>query len=305
MKPILIGALSLLLAGTAGAGEYKGALAGAPPAAADARTRASGITLESLLNPPSKATTGVNSLRAQMLTDAARTVGFRGGMASRARVLADALAARTTSLDQMFQFATLINPNGTIPPVIVQAQDVTAFAPDQIRTANHVYRIEKEERFVSVPPTWRDYLFAGLPFKDGVELPVFEARPQDSHEMAIWRAAVEAGWADGQKQAGAILAANFNRLTRDYTGMLLYSSLQQQGIISATRVAEVAQTVTGNGHQITIGDTLRRVTGRALFDTDYRNWRPTLSTGAARPAAARGQPVANGRAVVAASVAKR
>jgi defect-in-organelle-trafficking protein DotC len=305
MKPILIGALSLLLAGTAGARGQEGARASSVPASASARAPDTGVTLEALLNPPSKATTGVNSLRAQMLTDAARTVGFRGGMVSRARVLADALAARADSLDQMFQFASLVNPNGTIPPVIVQAQDVTAFAPDQIRTANHVYRIEKEERFVSVPPTWRDYLFAGLPFKDGVDLPVFEARPQNGQEMAIWRGAVEAGWADGQQQAGAILTANFNRLTRDYTGMLLYFALLQQGVISATRVAEVAQTVTGDGRQIMIGDTLRRLTGRALFDTDYRNWRPTLVTETARPTSNRAQPAATSRASSASGSTKR
>jgi defect-in-organelle-trafficking protein DotC len=51
----------------------------------------------------------------------------------------------------MFKFAPMIAKNGTLPPVIVEARDVAAFSQDQVRTANRVYKIEREERFVSVP----------------------------------------------------------------------------------------------------------------------------------------------------------
>lgn len=243
-------------------------------------------TLESLLVPSTPVITGVNNLRSQMLTEAGKTVGFRGGMAARSRVIANSLQMRADSLDKMYQFSSVINMHGIVPPVIVQAQDVAAFSPDQVRTANHVYRIEREERFVSVPPSWRDYLFAGLPVNGKVDLPVVEARPQDGKEMAVWQPAVRSGWEEGTRQADVILEANFNRLTRDYTGMLLYSSLLQQGMISRSRVAELAQTVAGDGKQIMIGDTLRRLTGRALFDIEYRNWKPAITYYPALPGAA-------------------
>ncbi|WP_321959537.1 type IV secretory system conjugative DNA transfer family protein [Burkholderia cenocepacia] len=237
------------------------------------------VTLDSLLNPPSKASTGLTDLRMQMLTDAGKTVGFRGGMAARARVLRDALNARAERLDTIFQFSPLINRNGTIPPVIVEARELSSFSPDQIRTANRVYKIEKEERFVSVPPTWRDYLFVGLPVKGAVDLPTFDTRPQDGKEEGVWRDAVKSGWSAGEQQTDAILAANFNRLTRDYTGMVRYSTLLQEGMISTTRVAESRQTVTGDGKQLMLGDTLRRVTSRATFETDPNKWRPTVNRG--------------------------
>lgn len=237
------------------------------------------VTLDSLLNPPSKATTGLTDLRMQMLTEAGKTVGFRGGMAARARVLRDALNARAENLDTIFQFSPLINRNGTIPPVIVEARELSSFSPDQIRTANRVYKIEKEERFVSVPPTWRDYLFVGLPMKGGVDLPTFDTRPQNGNEEAVWRDAVKNGWSAGEQQADAILAANFNRLTRDYTGMVRYSTLVQEGMISTTRVAESRQTVTGDGRQLMLGDTLRRVTSKATFETNPNKWSPTVNRG--------------------------
>jgi defect-in-organelle-trafficking protein DotC len=266
MKRSLLAALSIVIAGTVQAAETA---AGQGNGEQDKSI----VTLDSLLNPKSKATTGVNNLRAQMIINGARTVGFRGGMISQGELLAQSLRARTDQLDTMFQFAPLVSTNGTIPPVIVETQDLASFSPDQIRTASHVYRIEREERFVSIPPTWRDYLYAGLIDKTVVELPRYEARPQDSSEMAIWRDAVRAGWTDGQKQADAILDANFNRLTRDYTGMILYSVLLQQGMISSTQVVELTQTVAGDGKTLMLDDKVRRLTGKAAFQTNAGKWR--------------------------------
>ncbi len=211
-----------------------------------------------------------------MLSEGGKTVGFRGGMIHRAGALSTHLATRASQLDKMFLFSSLVQKDGTIPPVIVQASDVAAFSADQIRTANQVYKIEREERFVSVPPTWRDYLYAGLPVNGKVELPVFEARPRSTQETVIWREAVQSGWTEGEKQADAVLEANFQRLTRDYTGMLLFASLRHQGIITGTRVAELSQTASGDGKRLVVGDKLRRLTGKALFVVDPGKWRPTV-----------------------------
>ncbi|HET9644003.1 MAG TPA: type IV secretory system conjugative DNA transfer family protein [Burkholderiaceae bacterium] len=224
-------------------------------------------------------------MRAQMLRYAAKTLGFRGGMSARTKELLKAMELRSEALTTMFQFAPLMSKPGIVPPVIVAAKDVATFAPDQVRTANQVYKIERDERFVSTPPTWRDYLFVGLPTKGDVDLPDLQARPQDDKELAIWKAAVVEGWAEGREQADSILTANFNRLVRDYTGMMTYSVLLQNRIITATRIAESQQTVTGDQRQIVLGDTHRRVTAKAGFQTDPQKWQPTVrSTPAPTPA---------------------
>ncbi|MET3132797.1 defect-in-organelle-trafficking protein DotC [Oxalobacteraceae bacterium GrIS 1.11] len=276
MKRILLAALAGMAVGCAyGADDSRMAMPGVIAAPPDDALN----TLDALLNVPSKASTGVNNLRARMIGDAARTVGFRGGMASRARTLTMSLDARMSELDGLFQFATLVRPDGTIPPVIVEATDIASFAPDQFRLAGHAYRIEKEERFVSVPPTWRDYLLAGLSAKEKSELPVPEARPQDDKEMRIWRDAVRSGWEQGEQQADAVLEANFSRLTRDYTGMMLYSPLLAKGMLLPSAVAESIQTVTGDGKQIIFNDTLRRLTARARFETNADKWKPVIAAG--------------------------
>ncbi|RMN08410.1 MULTISPECIES: type IV secretory system conjugative DNA transfer family protein [Pseudomonas syringae group] len=239
--------------------------------------------LDALLNPQSQATAKVTDIRSQLLSGVGHTVGFRGGMAARGHELVDGLNSRQPALDAMYKFGPMIAKNGTLPPVIVEARDLAAFTPDQIRTANRVYKIEREERFVSVPPTWRDYLYVGLPVRQSVDLPAFEARPQDDDEERIWKKAVREGWADGYKQADAILEANFHRLTRDYTGMHLYSTLLQADMITTTRVAESQQTVTGDSKQLMLGDKLRRVTDKAQFVTDPGKWRPSVKKEAAKP----------------------
>jgi defect in organelle trafficking protein DotC len=233
-------------------------------------------TLDALANPPGALQTSVTDLRAQMLNDAGMTVGFRGGMAARAQELTQALDKRASQLDTLVQFAPLVSKQGTLPPVIVQAKDVAAFAKDQVRMAHQVYKMEREERFVSVPPTWRDYLLVGLHIQGAVELPLQSARPTGSSEHTIWRTAVQSGWADGVQQANAVLAANFNRLARDYSGMVLYSTLLQQGMVVRTRVAESRQVLSGNHQEMILGDTLRRVTDKARLETDTRLWRAAI-----------------------------
>lgn len=237
------------------------------------------VGLDSLVNPVSTANTSIPPIRAQMLSDAGRTVGFRGGMLARAKKIADSLDVRAKSLDVMFQFAPLLSKQGMLPPVISEARDLASFSSDQVRMANKVYNIESEERFVSVPPTWRDFLFVGLSSKGTVELPVFEVRPQDGKEQTIWKDAVQKGWAEGEGQADAILEANFNRLVRDYTGMMLYATLMQQGIIGKTKVVEYRKTVSGDSKRLVIGEIMKRVGKKSAFEVDPNKWQPVIVKG--------------------------
>ncbi|VFR81036.1 DotC protein [plant metagenome] len=240
-------------------------------------TESAPATLDALLHPRATATGDTSPLRIQMISDAGRTVGFRGGVASRAAAIRASLEKRGPELDGLFNFAPLIMPSGALPPVIVEAQDVASFGAQQYRTASKVYRIERAERFVSVPPTWRDYLYTGLPTNPNVSLPITEAQPKTSDETDAWQRAVRAGWQDGLAHASAILRANFSRMTRDYNGMIAYSTLLQKGMISQTRVAETQRVVTGNANELMIGDTTRRLTAPAQLQPDANRWTPTVS----------------------------
>lgn len=240
------------------------------------KATASTQSLDELVTMTSPGRSGLSGIRSQVLREAGRTLGFRGGLKQCGRQLATGLESRATVLDQIFQFSTLVTVEGVLPPVIEEASDVASFDEDQFRTADHVYRIARPERFISVPPTWRDYLLAGLVINGAVDMPDADVLPKDERETDIWRDAVTSGWNEGCKQGEAILAANFNRLTRDFTGMLRYSMLIQQGQVKRTKVAESVQIVTGNGQRLAIGDRHRRITDKATLEANPRNWTPTL-----------------------------
>ncbi len=111
---------------------------------------------------PSNPHKGMSETVHQMLTEAAHTLGFRGGKAQRAWELQGALRHKENILSTLYDFRTLISPQGWLPPVIVSSQDIAHITDDHIRSASRIYHILSPERFVSHPPSWRPYLMAGL-----------------------------------------------------------------------------------------------------------------------------------------------
>jgi defect-in-organelle-trafficking protein DotC len=229
-------------------------------------------TLNDVLQLKGPSADPVADLRAKMLTTAGRTVGFRAGLANHGLEYKRMLDGRAAVLDTMYQFQTLLGPGGVLPPVIVEARDSESINDDQMRTATRIYKIIRPEKLVSVPPTWRDYLYTGLILNGDIALPEGDARPKNKAEMAVWQAAVRDGWAQGQKEATAIFEANLNRLTRDFNGMLRYSILLKQHIITPTQVAESHRAVTGDTIEIKLDDRLRRITEKAKLQTDPSKW---------------------------------
>jgi defect-in-organelle-trafficking protein DotC len=214
----------------------------------------------------------VADMRTKMITAAGHTVGFRAGLAHRGGDFKRLLDGRADVLDKMFQFQTLLGPGGVLPPVIVEARDSESVAPDQLRTATRVFKIARAERLVAVPPTWRDYLYTGLIASAAIDMPQDDARPKGDAEMKAWQDSVRQGWQEGQAQAQAIFEANLNRLTRDFNGMLRYSILLQQNIITPTQVAQSHRAVSGDTLEITMDDRLRRITQKAELQVDASKW---------------------------------
>lgn len=234
--------------------------------------------IDTYLEPERVDAPKVNDTVRQLLTDAGRTTGFQGGKAQRAYELRQILVTRDAVLSQMYDFRPLVSSQGWLPPVIDAAQDMAHITAGQIRTAYRTYNILIPARFISNPPGWRTYLFTGLA-GERIPTPDASVRPKNSDESGIWQAAVRKGWAEGRTAADRTLEANFNRLTRDYTGMLRYSTLLQQGLIEAPDITEQQQSVTGDRNQLLIGDKVRRIREPAGFVTDKKRWSPAIHRG--------------------------
>jgi defect in organelle trafficking protein DotC len=234
-------------------------------------------SLNDLMNQKNISDNKENNFRFQVLKETAYTLGFRGGVVDKANELITILNSRADKLDLIFNFSPLISEDGVLPPVVVESSDVAAFSKDQVRTANHVYKIQIEEKFVSNPPTWTDYLFVGLPTKFTEDYISNGIKPKTSEEIRLWKDSVKLGWKDGQKFAVDVLEANFNRLVRDYTGMMRYSELLHQKMITKSKTARSISTITGDGKQIILGDELQRLIEKSSFELNIDKWRPSTT----------------------------
>ena len=270
LRPLALLALPLLLAAAPATAEP-----GAPR------------LLEDLLNPQQSARQAeaqVTPLRASALRDAALAVGLRGGVLERARQIHGALQAQSDSLDRTYRFSGLIQPSGILPPVVEEARNALSVSEQTLRSTDLLLRIVRPARFVSVAPSWRDYLLLGLPLQAQVPMPHASLLPRNDEEKALWQQAVRQGWQAGLQQADATFEANLARLSRDYMGMLRYMALRERNLITEDLVAEARSVVAGGGDEMAVGERLYRIAAQPRLNAAPSTWtvRPVQPQEAAR-----------------------
>ncbi|WP_446471495.1 type IV secretory system conjugative DNA transfer family protein [Xenorhabdus stockiae] len=217
----------------------------------------------------------VDDIKYSMLKEISETIGFRGGKAERSVELLKALEKHSSTLDMMYRFEPLISVEGYAPPVIVEARDVAHITDEQMRTGTRVYEIIKPARFVSNPPSWRQYLKVGL-YNSAIEQPELAVLPKNLKERGVWKEGIISGWAKGRENADDVLRSNFSRLTRDYNGMLRYSTLLQLNMIKPPVISQKILTVTGSDERMILGDKVKRIDNKATLELNKNQWKPTI-----------------------------
>lgn len=230
----------------------------------------------------------VNPMREQVLREIASGVGARGGLAWRYDQINNMLIGSKDKLDSSWNFKGLLisRPNaGTqstaysiLPPVLLEANTIySQEGGDKVTLADVTYKIESQARFVSAPPTWREYILHNFP---AAERPHDSLLPKNADEQKIWVEASRAGWASGIQQAESVFTADLNRLKRDYEGMVRYLNLRNRGIVSAPFVAEAVNGVTGNASEMNVGERILRITSMPTLNHNSREWKPIATEGA-------------------------
>lgn len=217
----------------------------------------------------------LTSIRYNALRDTALSLGARAGLAWRAKQINELLGHYGESFDHIYHFEQLLLENRVLPPVLTEGRQTLEQADSQtIRIADRAYIIDQQARFVTMAPTWRDYLWLSF---EAPTLPDQTLLPRNKAEMAIWSQYVEEGWIAGIHQADAIVSQNLNRLTRDFTGMLRYRSLLAQNMVSAPFVAKMELGITGGADEMAINDRVLRITALPAFQSDGQQWKTTLT----------------------------
>lgn len=233
-------------------------------------------TLEDLLSakiatPEKTKKSEVSEMRRQALTEIASALGASSGLSYRMkerRIEIDAIAA---NLDQTFDFTRVTIDNGVLAPVLTEGlSNYAQESDDQVRIADKIYKIEMPAKFISVYPTWRSYLRFAYPSFD---YPTKAYLPQNDAEKSVWDEAVREGWSKGIRQADSIVESSFNRLVRDYQGMIKYKILLAQGLITPTIIARQNFGVTGGGKEMAINDQVFRITDHSALNPSKEDWK--------------------------------
>lgn len=214
-------------------------------------------------------------LREPAMREAATAYGARAGLAYGTREINRRLEARAAELSTSYNFQSLMisGPNGVMvnPPIIVEAQESweSSDAGKTLRVADTVYEIVEQSRFTSVAPMWQAYLISNF---DEAETPPDALLPRTAGEKENWKRWVSEGWRQGEEQANEIFQANLDRLNRDYTGMVRYKTLLEEGKVSPARLAEAELGNTGTGQDMRVNDRAIRITEDPTLQVSPRGW---------------------------------
>jgi defect-in-organelle-trafficking protein DotC len=216
----------------------------------------------------------INMVRLNGLRETALSVGARGGLFERANEINNLLADNSWVLNRIFKFYGLILNDNVLPPVLTTGKNAMTLAGhDVIHIADQHYEIVQQARFVTAPPSWRDYLWMNYQKPD---MPDNSLLPRNKYEREIWKRDLDEGWAAGRKQAELIYNENLNKLARDFNGMILYRTLLAKNMVSAPFVATMNMGITGDKSDLTINDRILRITSFPQFQLNGNSWKTDI-----------------------------
>ncbi|MFI4957204.1 MAG: type IV secretion system DotC family protein [Gammaproteobacteria bacterium] len=216
-----------------------------------------------------------NHIRMQAIRDTALSISARTALAVRGQAINQMMGQQQSYLDQVFNFQGLMIEGGILPPVMLESRNDLSLSDGQnIRVADRTYRIIKQARFVTLPPSWREYLVMD---ETRPSPPDVSLLPSTSEEKKVWQASVVEGWDNGVVQANQIYEANLARLKRDYQGMVRYRMLLAQNMVSAPQVAQKDLGVTGGGEALSVNDRILTIKALPSLKSNSEEWTPSVN----------------------------
>ncbi len=218
------------------------------------------------------------NIRLKAVQEAAEQLGMQTGLADESEVIDHVLQIHDAQLNQIFNFRLLMYKDSVLPPVIISANNRLHIdnAGDNIRIGGQSYQIIQQVRFVTAPPTWRDYLWMDYPYP---AYPNQAVLPKTAEERAVWKEALSKGWGEGIKQAITIYNINLDHLGRDFNGMVLYSKLLAQNMVSPFYVVKHDDGITGDANHVTLDDQTWQITAQPQLQLHSKLWQPVLMSG--------------------------
>ncbi len=217
-------------------------------------------------------------LRSKAVKEAAFTLAIQTAVKWRYEQITNILQNIEYELNEAFDFRPLLlYGERLLPPVITKAgSSFQLNSPVMAVSADTTYRIFQDAKIILAPPSWRDYMWKEFSVIDEINPAVI---PKDKEEETVWKKAIIRGWREGMQQAHRLFQINLNRLVRDYNGIITYTLLEHQKIVSMPMLSkgEFSVQISDNGRALDIDRKIFRLTTNVKFK-DIKDWKPSSST---------------------------
>ena len=216
-----------------------------------------------------------SNIRVLAIKETAFSIGAQSGLAYRAKEINMYLTRHARRLDKVYEFESLMLENNVVPPILSEGHNLLNLASSSaIRVANTAYKIEKQARFTTTAPTWRQYVWLDYKLP---ERPNSSVLPRDNLEREAWDRYTHEGWQKGMEQADSIFSDNLARLKHDFTGIIRYRKLLAMNMVSPPYVSHTNLGITGNAESIRVDDRVLRIVALPQLNIKGKEWRASVT----------------------------
>ncbi|MDC5277956.1 type IV secretion system DotC family protein [Acinetobacter baumannii] len=183
-------------------------------------------------------------------------------------------ANNVRKLDTIYNFQPLMINTVVVPPVIIQANNISDVQNPRLLSVLGVrYEIKENARFSHTPPNWRDSLQFNVKSYDvGLDTLPTELKPKSAAEHRAFKAAMEQGIEDGVKEADSIFKYQLNRLNQTYKGMITFHRFVLDGKITMPAISRKDIALSGNGNTLMLNQSNFEITQLPSFVNNTKLW---------------------------------
>lgn len=225
--------------------------------------------------------------RLRILKENAYNHAVARGISAKLKEARQAIKVNERQLDAVFDFAPLMIQGKIVPPVIIESRDIVQNPDDlTIKTTGALYKIDQQARFSTLPPNWRLYLtFPEQEYDVGVNETAFngDLAPKNNSEQSVIHKEIIRGYKDGMQEGVDIVQYAFNKLNRDYTGMIKFHEFVMQGKLSMPAFASQSLAVASTGNTIALDQNLLTITQLPTFNSNIDSWQSWFTPVKAKP----------------------
>jgi defect-in-organelle-trafficking protein DotC len=171
-------------------------------------------------------------------------------------------------LDAIFDFKRLMIREGEVsvlPPVLTEAGRALRVG-ESGKNATYQsgsFLMVSGARIVPNPPDWREYLYMELIDPEEIHPSLY---PVGAREGSLWRERADQGYGIGREQADVLFQNQVARLTRDFTGLLLYEELKGGKQVSSPKVTNQGTEELVNDFELVYGLTSYELFSEGAFE---------------------------------------